>query len=86
MTAPPSLFALPILLDEPSARAYLGGADPALLSPPIRLGRRRFWSRLALDRAVAEKAGLPADGATDAPSADEAWGSAYDQWKKSGAA
>lgn len=65
----------PILLNETAARELLGGADPSMLCPPIRLGRRKYWSRAALDRAVLEKAGLQAgDGASP--------GSAYDAWKK----
>lgn len=66
----------PILLTEKKAREFLSGADPEKLCPPIRLGRGKYWSRAALDRAVKEKAGLAVDdGAQDA-------GSAYDAWKK----
>jgi len=66
---------LPILMREPDARQYLGGADPAKLIAPLRIGRGVFFSRLALDRAVALAAGLPP------PSLDP--DDAYEQWKRS---
>lgn len=66
----------PLLVTEAQAREMLSGGDPSLLTPPIRLGRRKFYSVAALDRAVREKAGLPAG---EAPTAE----SAYDAWKKS---
>jgi hypothetical protein len=65
----------PILMREADARAYLGGADPHKLVAPIRLGARKWFSRLALDRAVAERAGL-ADTTPRGSSED-----AYDAWK-----
>ncbi|WDI31619.1 hypothetical protein PUV54_00225 [Hyphococcus flavus] len=67
----------PILFTHDGAREYLSGANPDTLTPPIILGRRRFYSRAALDRAVKEKAGLPIDdGGRPAPA------DVYDQWKK----
>lgn len=64
----------PILMTEAAAREYLGGADPNKLIAPIRLGRGKWFSRLALDRAVKEKAGLPLGEEIG----DE---NAYDAWK-----
>jgi hypothetical protein len=69
MTAPP-----PILLRAKAARDYLGGADPAKLCPPLVIGRARYWSRQALDAAVARAAGLP-------PPEKPQQGSAYETWK-----
>ncbi len=65
----------PLLITEAAARELLSGADPEAFCPPIRLGRRKYWSRAALDRAVKEKAGLPVGE-------EMAAGSAYDAWKK----
>lgn len=70
------MTAQPILMREADARDYLGGADPAKLVTPLRIGRGKFYSRLALDRAVAEKAGLP-------PPDQPAPRDAYEDWKKS---
>lgn len=67
---------LPILMKEADARKYLGGADPSQLIAPIRIGRGKWYSRHALDRAVAERAGLPV---AEKPTP----GSAYEEWKKS---
>lgn len=67
----------PTLMTEEGAREYLSGADPRKLAPPIRLGRRNWWSREALDRAIREKAGLPLTAVEDPKP-----GSAYDAWKK----
>ena len=66
----------PFLITEAEARKLLSGADPEEFSPPIRVGRRKFWSRIALDRAVRKRAGLPV-GEQETPA-----GSAYDEWKK----
>lgn len=65
----------PILLTQAAAREYLSGADPEQLVAPIRLGKRKWYSREALDRAVREKAGLPV-------SVEASEGGAYDAWKK----
>lgn len=65
----------PILLTERDAREYLSGADPSKLCAPLYLGRRKWFAREALDRAVREKAGLPAES-------EKPQGSAYDAWKK----
>ena len=64
----------PILLTFEEAKKYLGGADPEKVSPPIRLGRRKFWSRHALDCQVKKLAGLE-------PATEGAAGNAYDAWK-----
>lgn len=66
----------PFLLTEKQARALLAGADPAKLAPPLYLGKRKYWSRAALDRAVCERAGLPVSGAAPAPA------DAYETWKQ----
>jgi len=73
--------ALPILMNAAAARAYLGGADPAKLVPPLRIGGRVFYSREALDRAVRKAAGLPEAGGRG----DGEKGTAYDDWKEAAA-
>lgn len=66
----------PRLLNEEAARIYLGGLNPLLVMPPCRLGKRRMWDRLALDRRLDELFGVE----RDAPAAET--GSALDRWKR----
>ena len=63
----------PILMTEEIAREYLAGCDPVKLTPPIRLGKRKFWATAALDRAVAKKAGLPEPDSLKPKDAYDAW-------------
>lgn len=66
----------PLLLTEKQAREVLAGANPEDFTPPIRVGRRKFYSTAALDCAVKKRAGLPVDDGVTGESA-------YDAWKKS---
>lgn len=42
----------PRLLTEAEARAYLAGVDPRRICPPLRLGKRLTWDRVAIDNAL----------------------------------
>lgn len=73
----------PILLKKREARAYLAGADPGDLARPLLIGNEKFWARAALDRAVAERAGLAAaESGPAGASPDEL----HAAWKKTRAA
>lgn len=64
----------PFLLDEEDARHLCAGVNPAKVAAPIYFGGRKRWARAALEKAIAEKAGL------DAPKVEQS--SAYDAWKR----
>lgn len=44
----------PRLLNEAEARAYLGGRNPRSIMPPVKLGGRNCWDRVALDQKLDE--------------------------------
>jgi len=66
----------PRILDEDGARAYLGGRNPWSVMPPIRLGGRNCWDRVALDQRLDSLFGVVRDAA---PGAGE---SPLDRWRK----
>jgi hypothetical protein len=52
----------PRILDEAAARAYLGGKlNPRSVMPPVRIGSRVVWDRVALDQKLDSLFGVKAD-------------------------
>lgn len=63
----------PRLLNEAEARAYLGGRNPRSIMPPVKLGGRNCWDRVALDQKLDEIFGVSDAPADMQPSALERW-------------
>lgn len=66
----------PRILDEAAARAYLGGkVNPWKVMPPVRIGGRLCWDRVALDQKLNELFGV-------APAEPAGKESALDRWRR----
>lgn len=63
----------PRILDEAAARAYLGGRNPRLIMPPVKLGGRNCWDRVALDQKLDQIFGVSNAPADIQSSALERW-------------
>lgn len=63
----------PRLLNEDAARAYHGGRNPRTVMPPVKLGGRNCWDRVALDRKLDQIFGLTRATAHVEDSALERW-------------
>lgn len=51
----------PRLLNEDAAKELLGGALPGNLIPPMRIGGRKLWDRIALEKRLDEMSGINRD-------------------------
>lgn len=66
----------PRILNEAAAREYLGGRDPRSVMPPVKLGGRNCWDRVALDQKLDEIFGV----SRNLP--DDIQHSALDRWRR----
>jgi hypothetical protein len=49
---------VPRILHEAAAREYLGGVAPGKVMPPVKIGGRNCWDRVALDQKLDELFGV----------------------------
>ncbi len=64
---------VPRLLNEEQAKTFLGGAQPGHVLPPLPIGSRKLWDRVALEKRLDEMSGLAAADSSRPLSALEAW-------------
>lgn len=67
---------MPRILNAKAARAYLGGLNPANVMPPVKLGGRLCWDRVALDQELDKLFGVAQ------PIASGGEETALERWRK----